>query len=251
MLDHFTSSFNWAAGAVSAVWLRPLWYLVDNSVFTDVQNAALTFVSGGDFTHSSLIPATGRWRETQSSSATPRTKKLKPLIIHAGPFNERRLKCDDPQGKGVPNYCVSTPEGVTFPVSSFFNNQRMFNIYDGPAYEDTNAFLDITTTDCAKGVDNGSYTGPATGVPKIPGTDKCYLPNAAIAWKQPNGFFYPPAFHSKNLFFNNVDIRHYVIDPFFKPNTYIKRQFDAQRTIASRMTEVQRVHRHRQADGAQ
>ena len=35
----------------------------------------------------------------------------------------------------------------------------------------------------------------------------CYLPNAAIAWKQPNGFYYPPNFHSKNLQFDNVDIR--------------------------------------------
>ena len=43
----------------------------------------------------------------------------------------------------------------------------------------------------------------------------CYQPNAAIAWKQPNGFFYPPAFHSRNLFFDNVDIRHFVIEPLF------------------------------------
>ncbi len=32
-----------------------------------------------------------------------------------------------------------------------------------------------------------------------------------------------PAFHSMNLFFDNVDIRHYVIDPLFQPNTYITR----------------------------
>ena len=44
----------------------------------------------------------------------------------------------------------------------------------------------------------------------------CYLPNAAIGWKQPNGFFYPPAFHVKNLFFDNVDLRHYVINPLFQ-----------------------------------
>ena len=48
----------------------------------------------------------------------------------------------------------------------------------------------------------------------------CYLPNAAIAWKQPNGFYYPPAFHSTNLYFNNVAIRHYVIEPQFEPGTY-------------------------------
>jgi len=48
----------------------------------------------------------------------------------------------------------------------------------------------------------------------------CYLPNAAIGWKQPNGFFYPPAFHSTNLFFDNVDIRHLVIEPQFIPGTF-------------------------------
>ena len=47
----------------------------------------------------------------------------------------------------------------------------------------------------------------------------CYLPNAAIAWKQPNGFYYPPAFHSHNLWFENVDIRHFVVEPLFKPIT--------------------------------
>ncbi len=37
--------------------------------------------------------------------------------------------------------------------------------------------------------------------------DECFIPNSAIAWKQPNGFYYPPAFHSDNLVFRNVDIR--------------------------------------------
>src|SRR4029078_2048502 len=49
----------------------------------------------------------------------------------------------------------------------------------------------------------------------------CYILNAAIAWKQPNGFYYPPAFHSTNLFFNNVDIRHYVVQPLYQPGTYL------------------------------
>ena len=50
----------------------------------------------------------------------------------------------------------------------------------------------------------------------------CYLPNTAIGWKQPNGFFYPPSFHSNNLFFDDVDIRHYVIDAPFAPGTYLE-----------------------------
>ena len=56
--------------------------------------------------------------------------------------------------------------------------------------------------------------GNVAGLPKD--NRGCYLPNAAIGWKQPNGFFYPPAFHSTNLFFSNVDIRHYVVVPLFQ-----------------------------------
>ena len=48
---------------------------------------------------------------------------------------------------------------------------------------------------------------------------RCYLPNAAIAWKQSNGFYYPPAFHSANLYFGNVDIRHFVLSPVFVEGT--------------------------------
>ena len=222
VLDHFTSSFNWAEGTISAVWLRPLWYLVDNSVFTDVQNAGLSFVSGGDFTHSSVIP--GYWTLARNSIFVGHTQDQatgNPYAGDSGPFNKRSgLKCD-PAPKGVPNYCLSTPEGVSFPLGNFFVNQRLFSIYDGPAFEDTNAFLDITTTDCVRGYNNGCIYGDViVGVPKHPDTGKCYLPNAAIGWKQPNGFFYPPAFHSTNLFFNNVDIRHYVIAPLFQQNTY-------------------------------
>jgi hypothetical protein len=113
----------------------------------------------------------------------------------------------------------------------------MFSIYDGPAYQDSNAYLDITRTslinDPIKGCDpqpesdtspshncaNSDYSqaGKEVGMPFDANKNECYLPNAAIAWKQPNGFFYPPAFHSRNLLFNNVDIRHFVIEPLFDP----------------------------------
>ena len=59
VLDHFTSSFHWAEGNISAIWLRPQWYLLTNSVISDVQNGGLTFITGGDYTHSSMVP--GYW----------------------------------------------------------------------------------------------------------------------------------------------------------------------------------------------
>ena len=62
-------------------------------------------------------------------------------------------------------------------------------------------------------------------------TNTCYLPNAAIGWKQPNGFFYPPAFHSQNLFFDKVDIRHFVIQPEFTPGTFKTDQDTGEATL--------------------
>jgi hypothetical protein len=213
VLDHYTSAFNWANGNVSAVWLRPQWYLLDNSVLSDVQNGALTFITGGDYTHSSIIP--GYWAVARNTVFIGETQKNNPLASNAGPFNKGipgSLACDNGPSPG--GYCLNAKEGVSFPLVNFFVNQRMFNIYDGPAYQDSNIYLDITTTPCQG--DNCIYGANTQGVRKGPPSNPCYLPNAAIAWKQPNGFFYPPAFHSVNLFFDNVDIRHYVIDPLFK-----------------------------------
>ena len=119
-------------------------------------------------------------------------------------------------------------------MSTFSGNQRLFNIYDGPAYQENNAYLDITPTNidyCNPGMcKNGVCTAGGCSKPALPyaqifgmpadAKGKCYLANAAIGWKQPNGFYYPPAFHSNNLFFHNVDVRHFVIEPLFHLGTY-------------------------------
>ena len=61
--------------------------------------------------------------------------------------------------------------------------------------------------------------GRVQGLPKSV-KNVCYMPNAAIGWKQPNGFFYPIPFDSTNLFFQDVDIRHFVLEPLFEPGTF-------------------------------
>jgi len=116
-------------------------------------------------------------------------------------------------------------------------NQKMLNIYDGPSHEERNAFLDIPANIVGNGAnctsDGTQQTCPSFkylyglefGLPADPASSPsnpvCYLPNAAIAWKQSNGFFYPPAFHSDKLYFQNVDIRHFVIEPLFNFGTFI------------------------------
>lgn len=253
-IDHYTTSFNWPQTNFAAVWLRPQWYLFINSVISDVQNGGITFVTGGGYTHADVI--NGHWAlarkdvfigNTQSTGPSdPLASNSGGFAANVGPFNPlTKLSCAQALGVGRPgNYCLSADDGVSFALASFANNQRLFSIYDGPAYQDSTAYLDIRRTnlpnDPILGCDrqntdidknnnhncaNSQYSqaGQETGMPWDPNfvdpetkaVGTCYIPNAAIAWKQPNGFFYPPAFHSRNLLFNNVDIRHFVIEPLF------------------------------------
>ncbi len=126
-------------------------------------------------------------------------------------------------------------EGVVIPVDNFSVYQRLYNIYDGPVYQESNAFLHIKKAPiggCDPTLDKNVVPGTcnnnqylywhAQGIPRAkeePYKGQCILPNAAIGWKQPNGFYYPPAFHSRNLFFSDVDIRHFIIVPLFKAGT--------------------------------
>jgi len=162
----------------------------------------------------------------------PDPAKNNPYAGNAGPFTAASKQCDLIEKGGAPGYCLNSAAGISMPASGFFSNQRLLNIYDGPFYQDSNAYLDITTSDCPfLGVESPCMYGMGPSLlllRKIPRVEpppydpkECYLPNAAIGWKQPNGFFYPPAFHSRNLFFDKVDLRHFVIAPAFLPNTYL------------------------------
>jgi hypothetical protein len=216
VLDNYTTMFHWAEQNFAAVWLRPDWFLMTDSVIADVQTAGLTFVSGGDYTRAS-VPE-GYWALAGHDVFIGQTNPDNPLTIDQGPFNPKGLSC-----RNLGSFCVNIDEGVSFPLSNFAVNQRLFNLYDGPTYEDSNAYLDITQRACNSLDSCIYYNKPGvrrTDPGNTTGTDG-YMPNAAIAWKQPNGFFYPPAFHSKNLYFSNVDIRHYVIAPLFIPRTYL------------------------------
>jgi len=225
VLNHYTTSYNWAQTNFSAVWLRPRWFLVDNSAVTDVQTGGINFVTGGGYTRSD-VPI-GFWSVLKNTALVGHTQSQglggSFFALDSGPFNPLTnriygLKCDNTD----PNSCQSAQEGVTF-ILPPFPGQRLFNIYDGPAFQQNNVYLDTTTTyisDCQ--VDGNGNCGGSQfplarniGVLKDVVSKTCYLPNAAIAWKQPNGFYYPPSFYSRNLWFKNVDIRHFVVEPFF------------------------------------
>ena len=234
VLDHYLTSFNWAQQGFAAIWLRPEWYLVSNSAITDTQTAGLTMITGGDYTQ--VIP--GYWGLSSNDVFVGSTQDNSHYFaMNAGPFNKLSKQADPTLvcagGGGIGGYCLNVSEGMSMPLSGFAVNQRMFSIYDGPSYQDSNAFLDVTPTyldGCTQNSGtgcsgtNGWMYGLQTGLLLDPTKDAdkgCYMPNAAIAWKQPNGFFYPPAFHTSNLYFENVDIRHFVIRPLFLPSGYL------------------------------
>lgn len=225
VLDHYSTSFNWAQTNFSAVWLRPRWFLVSNSAVTDIQTGGVNFVTGGGYTRSDVPP--GFWSVLRKSVLVGHTQKQglggSFFALDSGPFNPLTkriygLTCDT----NDPNSCRSAQEGVTF-ILPAFPGQRLFNIYDGPAFQEYNVYLNTTTT----AINDCSYNGNGNcgqsayplarniGVLKDVVSSTCYLPNAAIAWKQPNGFYYPPSFYSKKLWFDNVQIRHFVVEPFF------------------------------------
>ena len=222
-ISHFTTSFNWAEGNFSSVWLRSGWLMYDHGFLSDVQGGGITEISGGDYTRSSTPQ--GYWALTSNSifvGETPHADNPAADLAHPSnctlrpaPFN---LYCVD----------AKSSTAIVNATAAFLIAQRLYNIYDGPAYEDANAYLDITATPCDTDATKcmaANDTGVRKAAQKFGKIEKGkgYLPNAAIGWKQPNGFYYPPAFHSRNLFFNNVDIRHYVIEPLTDPGTYVSK----------------------------
>jgi len=266
VLNGFTTNFNWAQDNFSAIWVRPFWSLVINSEVGDVLGGGVNFVTGGDYSKSSVI--SGFWALARKSAFIGSTQwknsssalSDNPYASNAGPFNPFESK--DGLAKGLacapdinnnPNnsYCLSQDDGVSIQLTNFGVAQRLFSVYDGPTYQDSNAYLNIHPTYLTRdGTANGAVintkagkcqpsnltgnpcqfagfmNGGVSGVRAYrPGqenstADRCYFPNAAIGWKQPNGFFYAPAFHSTNLFFNGVDIRHFVTEPHFQSGLF-------------------------------
>ena len=214
VVDHFTTSFNWAETNFAAIWMRGSWNMVDNSFISDVQNGGVTLVSGGDYSRASA--PLGYWSLLSHSVLAGYTQPQDDANKYAreeGPCTA--LKCSQARG----DTRIVKASSIGYPLSLWATYQRMFSIYDGPAAEDANAYLNIKAVDC-NDRDTCMYFG-VQGVRRYPGTDKGYLPNAAIGWKQPNGFYYPPAFGSRDLFFKNVDIRHFVVTPIQIASTYL------------------------------
>jgi hypothetical protein len=274
VLDHFSTSFNWAQLNFAAVLLRGWWYLLKDSSITDVQNGGLQMVTGGGYSRSDV--AQGFWNLSAHNLFVGNTQPIvggaedggvpeNPFASNAGPFNPYALNSvSSPACPFAPNgtlFCISPAQGIAFENAGFANSQRLLNIYDGPTFEDSDAFSDIhalnigslakcrpdgnlssgncTSLGWMNAYNSGVLQSPVGNKP----TNHCILPNAAISWKQPNGFYYPPSFDSRNLFFNTdndnnrgVDVRHFVIDPLWMPGGFQPNVAAARQTYCSWQT---------------
>jgi hypothetical protein len=245
VIEGYTSSFHWGQQNWSAIWLRNNWFLFNDGALTDILGPGLTMVSGGSYEQ----VMNGYWALTRKTVFVGQTQEGNDFATAAGPkvdTNTRKstgLTCQGKQGA----YCLFSDQGISIPTDNFLNYQRFFNIYDGPVYQDSNAYLNIKAMkvtydngdsiygvkplDCDRGLgipyakEDGKYGDYKKG--------DSILTNAAIAWKQPNGFYYPPAFHSSNLAFHDVDLRHFVLIPLFQFGTQITDAVEVQKQYRS------------------
>jgi len=161
VIDDYTSSFHWPQVNFAAMWLRPQWYVVTNSFLSDVQNGGLGLITGGDYTLSNVVP--GQWQVATKTVFVGNTQENNAFASNAGPFNPLGLTCDT----NAANFCNNVNEGISMPLDNFTVNQRFYNIYDGPNYQDSNAYLNIKKTSL-----DSTYCAPPTS-PTSAAAAKC------------------------------------------------------------------------------
>lgn len=187
------------------MWLRPLWYLVLNSAVTDQLFGGLGFVGGGnwdqvppgffDLSKDGVFIGFSQSQGTENQYASA-----------LGPQLDLAKTCQA-------EVCVMAKDGIGIPRTGDFNPKRLMTIYDGPFYADGNIFLNIEPFTCNPSVANNCGIYQLTNQPGS-STTTMNVANAAIGWKQPNGFYYPPNFGFRRSAFDSTSQRHYVIDQF-------------------------------------
>jgi hypothetical protein len=216
LIDRFTTSFNWAPANFGAVWLRPQFYAFINGAITDQLFGGLTFVSGGS------------WNQ-----APPGYFTITKDSVYVGTTQPDTMA---DAGRAGPRFDIANcgtaacplPEDGTSLFTGGFQPKRLINIYDGPFFAEGNVFTNLPAFECdptkvTDGMpDCGIYMSTiqpqsCDGLPNVPSASMsggmCVM-NAAVGWKQPNGFYYPPAFAFESTAFGSDTIRHNVVDQY-------------------------------------
>lgn len=213
IIDRLTTSFNWAQTNFGSIWLRPWSWVVINSAITDQLFGGLGFVSGGSWNQTLPQQLAIVKNSIFVGSVNPSDQNSGqhgPTILASSPPSSNPFMNSECTSSG--GYCFLPSDGTGVYMGGI-NPKRMITIYDGPFFSDTNVFtriqdetIDIPSeyiydsTNQIASSENGSNVLSYT------------VANAAIGWKQTNGFYYPPVFAFKNTSFDMDSIRHNVLD---------------------------------------
>lgn len=215
VVDRFTTSFNWAQANFAAIWLRPHWYLFVNGAVTDQLFGGLSFVSGGSWSQS----PPGYFTLTKDSVFSGSTQGTgNPWALPTGPSftppSGNPPTCTL-QGQPLNNACLLPVDGTGLFIGNF-NPKRLISIYDGPFYADGNIFTKVAPFNCdpTSLASCGAYLGTIQPLTSTHGSATMHVADAAIGWKQPNGFYYPPAFALRRSGFDSTSQRHNVLDQY-------------------------------------
>lgn len=221
VIDRFSTSFNWTEVNFSAVWLRPDYYLFANSAVTDQLFGGLGIVTGGDWQQAKPAYLALALNNLFVGTTQPQDE-ANLYARRSGP----RFTVSASENLGAYSMCPAGKTTCLFAAAGtgfwrgLFNPKRLITIYDGPTYADGNAFLNVGAWECdaqpcagaasasgCKTFKNGEavlpcgiYSSTTQPVGPSGGTNLAVI-DAAIGWKQPNGFYYPPAFDYRRTSF--------------------------------------------------
>lgn len=209
VLDRFTTRYNWAHNGFGAVWLRPWNYVLANSVIADQLHGGLGFVSGGS-----------------ADQALPGYLAISINNLFVGNLESAPDAYIGPSMSGIDcnNFACPFPQDGTGLYPTAFNPKRLFTIYDGPVFSDGSTFANVKHWTCDILSNNrmencGIYATMTNPMQKNGGDfgtgNDLLVADAGVGWKQPNGFYYPPAFGFRRTVFVDDATRHNVIDPAF------------------------------------
>jgi hypothetical protein len=236
IIDRFTTSFNWSEATSGSVWLRPGNFLFLNSAITDQLYGGLAFVTGGS--PEQALPR--NLMLTRNSVFVGSTRPDDRFAGRTGP---------DTSAAGVScntDFCAGPKSGFLI-YAGGHQPKRLLTIYDGPFFSEGSVFQNtapftcdpwkIGSTGC--GIYSTTYQplcGSATNKNRADascvvssknnpsacgaaGDPKMLVIDAGVGWKQPNGFYYPPAFAFRKTNFAGSTERHNVFD---QNRTYVQ-----------------------------
>ena len=226
VIDRFATSYNWAQVNFSSVWLRPWFYLFSNAALTDQLFGGLTFVTGGSWFQ--VPPAYFSIAKNGLYIGTSQTdEQTNRYARRSGPIfpvdASTPLNAYPPCSRAKKETCNIDLDGTGYWQGGGYNPKRLISIYDGPHFADGNLFINVGAWKCAvqpcqgkqpgmcnlpDGGECGIYAStrqPAVTVNEQPDPSQMLVIDAAVGWKQPNGFYYPPAFaYRHSAFFKKV-----------------------------------------------